>query len=347
MKGRYNGCHMTIYGHILPGAISVARSAERVGYLTEQAKHKLRVIDWCKQNRSNVSLTARHFGHHRESVGIWIKQLKEKGLMGLNEQSKAPKKKRTPTTPNEIVALACKIKKTYPAWSKYKVAEILERDYSLITSDSTVGRIFKRRGLINKKKSEKRRKAALSPKMRFPRGFSISKPGDMVQMDTKYIMLPGGHKLFQFTAIDVLTKYRVLGVYPSLSSRNGAKFLRKCLNEFLFPVLNIQTDNGPEFLKEFEKLCQETNLPHYFTYPRQPKQNTYVERSHGSDKDEFYQFGNIWQNRERMNQEIEKWQNVWNTYRPHQALNYKTPLQYLKEFKNKKLATKNTIILQT
>ena len=347
MKGRYNGCHMTIYGHILPGAISIARSAERAGHLTEQAKHKLKILDWLRDNGNNVSLTARHFGYHRETIGLWIKQLRERGPMGLNEQSRAPKKKRTPTTSSEIVMLACKIKKSYPAWSKYKIQEILERDYDLVTSDSTVGRIFTRRGLINKKKSEKRRKAALRPKSRFPRGFSISKQGDMVQIDTKYIMLPGGKKLHQFTAIDVLTKYRVLGVCPSLSSRNGARFLKKCLDKFPFRILNIQTDNGSEFLKEFEKLCKDIKMPHYFIYPRQPKQNTYVERSHGSDKDEFYQFGNVWQNRDRMNQEIEKWQDVWNTYRPHQALNYKTPLQYLKELKYKKLSTKDTIILQT
>lgn len=338
---------MTIYGNILPGAISIARSVERAGYLTERAKHKLKILDWCRQNKNNISLTSRHFGYNRETIGLWIKQLKEKGPIGLNEQSRAPKKTRIPTTSSETVMLACKIRKSYPAWSKYKIREILEREHNIITSDSTVGRIFKRRGLINKKKSDKRRKAALRPKRRFPRGFSISKPGDMVQMDTKYIMLPGGQKLFQFTAIDVLTKYRILGVYPSLSSRNGTKFLKKCLSEFPFPIQNIQTDNGSEFLKEFEKLCKDINMPHYFIYPRQPKQNTYVERSHGSDKDEFYQLGNIWQDRDKMNQEIGKWQNIWNTFRPHQALNYKTPLQYLKELKFKKLATKDTIILQT
>ncbi len=267
--------------------------------------------------------------------------------MGLNEQSKAPKKKRSPTTPFEPVDLVCQIKKTYPSWGKYKVAEILKRDYDIVTSSSTVGRIFKRKGLIDKKKSRKRRRAALSPKMRFPRGFSVSEPGDMIQIDAKYINLSGGHKLFQFTAIDILTKYRLLGIYPSLSSKNGAKFLRKCLDEFPFSVRNVQTDNGGEFLKEFEKLCQSINLPHYFIYPRQAKQNSYVERSHGSDEYEFYQLGNVWQNRSKMDQEINKWQDIWNSYRPHQALNYKTPIKYLEELKNKKLATKDTIILQT
>jgi len=338
---------MTIYGSILPGAISIARSALRAGQLTERAKYKLKILDWHKTHGGNISATSRHFSITRKTVRLWKKQLKHKGPVGLNEQSKAPKKRRMPTTPPETVMLACRIRRSRPAWSKYKIREIMRKEHDIITSASTIGRILKRRGLISKKKSEKRKKAALRPRRRFPRGYAISRPGDMIQMDTKYIMLPGGRKLFQFTAIDVLTKYRILGVYPSLSSRNGAKFLRKCIDRFPFPIRAAQTDNGPEFLKEFDKLCQMLNLPHYFNYPRHPKQNSYVERSHGSDKDEFYRFGNIWQDKDKMNQEIENWQDVWNNYRPHQALNYKTPSGYLQDLKGRNLPTKNVIILQT
>lgn len=338
---------MIIYGSILPGAISIARSAERTGQLTERAKHKLKALDWHREHGENVSFTARHFGHTRKTVRVWIKQLRIRGPVGLNEQSRAPRKRPAPTTSPETIMRACKIRKQYPAWSKYKIREILKRDYDIAVSASTVGRILKRRGFIDKKKSEKRKKAALRPKRRFPHGFSISQAGDMVQMDTKYIMLPGGKKLYQFTAIDVLTKQRVLGLYPSLSSRNGAEFLKKCIAEFLFEIRNIQTDNGAEFLKEFDKLCQEINIPHYFIYPRHKEQNAYVERSHGSDEQEFYQLGNVWQNKEKMTEVLEKWQNVWNNFRPHEALDYKTPRAYFEELKGRNLATKDVIILQT
>ncbi|MEK9134836.1 MAG: hypothetical protein AAB451_00815 [Patescibacteria group bacterium] len=36
MKGRYNGCRMTIYGTILPGAAAIARSAFLTDKLTER-----------------------------------------------------------------------------------------------------------------------------------------------------------------------------------------------------------------------------------------------------------------------------------------------------------------------
>src|SRR3989344_9050078 len=346
MKGRY-GCRMTIYGHILPGSIRIARLAERAGYLTERAKYKLKILDWHKAHGENISLTARHFGLTRKTTRIWLAQLSRFGPVGLNEKSRAPKNKRQPVTPPDIILQTVKVRKQYPAWSKYKIRTILARDYGIKTSASSVGRILKRRGLIDKKKSAKRRKAALRPKLRFPRGFRIAEAGDMVQMDTKYIMLPAGRKIFQFTAIDVLSKQRVLRVYPSLSSRNGRLFLEECLRVFPFQVKAVQTDNSREFLKEFEGKCRELKLPHYWTHPRTPKENPYAERSHGSDEKEFYQQGNVYQDLELMDRKLKEWEKVWNKIRPHKSLNYRTPDEYLAYLKTNVLPTKNVIILQT
>lgn len=347
MKGRYSGRTMTIYGHVLPGSIRIARLAERTGQLTERAKFKLKILDWHRNHGENISLTSRHFGLTRKPLRKWIDQLRKQGPAGLNEKSKAPKNKRKPTTPVTIFIQVVKIRRQYLAWSKYKIRKILERDYNLKTSASSVGRILKRAGLVDKKKSAKRSKAALKPRLRFPRGFKISRAGDMIQMDTKQIILPGGRKLYQFTAIDVLSKRRVLRVYPSLSSRNGRLFLEECIRVFPFKIRNIQTDNGSEFLKEFNKKCKELNLPHYWIHPRSPKENSYVERSHGSDENEFYQLGNVYQDRGLMNKKLQEWENVWNNIRPHEALDYRTPNEYLDYLKTTNLPTRNTIILQT
>lgn len=346
MKGKYSGCHMTIYGSKVPGMASIARLGNIADKLTDNAKHKLKIIDWHKKHDENISKTARHFGYTRKTIREWLKAFNDSGPLGLNEKDKTPNNLRYPETDPEIELIIVKTRKKHPAWSKYKIARILKRDYGIVISASTAGRVMKRRGLIDKKKSDKRRKAALRPKLRFPRGLSISRPGDMIQMDTKYIMLIGGRKLFQFTAIDVLTKKRILRVYPSLSSRNGRKFLEICIKEFPFKIRAVQTDNGSEFLKEFDKRCKELSIPHYYTYPRTPKQNTYVERSHGSDKEEFYNQGNVYQDRKIMNQKIKEWQDVWNDIRPHQSLNYMTPNEYLNYLKTNNLPTRNTIILQ-
>jgi len=346
MKGKYNGCRMTIYGTILPGAATISRSAALVNLLTERAKYKIKILDWHRSHGNNNSLTARHFGISRMTLYRWIKRLKQYGITGLNEESRKPKQLRQPTTSWNTVIKIVQLRKQYPVWSKYKLRVLLARE-GILVSASTVGRVLKRRGLINLKISKKRRKAALHPKARFPRGLRISQPGDMVQMDTKHIMLPGGKRFYQFTAIDVLTKRKVMRVYPSESSRNGAQFLEECWLGFPFPIKAVQTDNGSTFLKEFDKLCREKGLPHYFIYPRTPKQNTYVEISQGADKKEFYQQGNVCSLLPVMQRKIREWEDIWNNTRPHQALDYLTPSEYLLKLQNSRIPTKNVIVLQT
>jgi transposase InsO family protein len=276
----------------------------------------------------------------------WLKRFNQRGVIGLNEYSRRPKNARRPAAPWPIVARAVELRKQYPAWSKHKLAAIMKRE-GLIVSESTVGRILKRKGLIDKKISRKRRRAALHPKARFPKGLRINQEGQMIQMDTKHIMLIGGRRFYQFTAIDVLSKRKVMRVYPSESSRNGALFLKECIASFPFPIQAVQTDNGAPFLKEFDKLCGELKLPHYFIYPRHPKQNSYVEISHGADKREFYQQGNACSILSEMQKRINAWEDVWNNFRPHEALGQLTPAEYSQRIKIHGLPTKNVIVLQT
>ena len=345
MRGRYSGCHMTIYGYKLPGAVSIARSSFLTDKLTKRAKQKIKILDWCKIHNQNISLASRRFGLDRRTIRSWLKRAKEEGLLGLNDKSHRPHHLRQPTTDSETVFEVVKLRRKYPMWSKYKLATLLKKK-SMFVSSSTIGRILKRRGLINKKISQKRRKSALSPKKRFPHGMRISQPGEMIQIDTKENRIIGGRKLFQFTAIDVLTKQRILDFYPTQTSEHGALFLEHCLKEFPFSIKAIQTDNGHEFLKYFVKLCEERNIVHYFTHPRTPKENAYVEISHGADEREFYQQGNLIPDLNIMKIKIKEWQNVWNKIRPHEALDYLTPDEYLAKCQNGRIPTKDVIVLQ-
>ena len=337
---------MTIYGTLIPYARSIAQGAWKTEHLTQEARHRLKVLDWHRVHGNNASFTARHFGIHRETIAIWYLRLQKGGPVALNERSSRPHRLRSATTSWNVVARIVQLREQYPAWSKHKIRVLLNRE-EITVSASTVGRVLKRKGLINPKASRKRRKAALHPRAIFPHGMRICQAGDMILIDTKYIMLPGGKKYYQFTAIDVLSKRRVLRVYPSQSSRNGALFLQECLASFPFPVKAVQTDNGAPFLKEFEKLCKQRGLPHYFIYPRSPKQNSYVEISHGADEREFYRQGNVHSLLPVMQKKIGEWEYVWNNVRPHAALNYLTPVEYLDRFKQSRLPTRDVIMLQT
>ena len=338
---------MQIYGSILPGAAQIAEYGFVNDKLTEDAKHRLKAVGWHNLHGKNSSLTARHFGLGRNTISRWVKSHNRGGALALNEQSRRPIHLRRPSTPRHIVEQIILVRKEYPTWSKHKIQAYLKWNKRILVSASTVGRVLKRKGLINPKTSRKRQRAALRPKTRFPKGMVISMPGQMIQIDTKYIVVCGGRTYFQFTAIDVLTKRRVLQVYPSQSSRNGAKFLAVCKKEFPFKIINVQTDNGAPFLKYFERACKKLNYKHYFIYPPCPKQNTFVERSHGADEKEFYDQGKKSLLLPVMKRRIKEWQNIWNDKRPHEALGQLTPNMYLARLKEITLATNNYIILQS
>ena len=337
---------MTIYGSILPGSAILARIADKAAHLTIRAKQKLKILDWCKRHNGNISLTSRHFGIDRKTLRRWVKRYNQCGMYSLNDKSHRPHNLRKPTTDISIIIKVIKLRKQYPAWSKYKLKAMLKLE-DINISESTIGRILTRYHLINQKISIKRQKASKRLKKRFVRGLKISSPGDMIQMDTKYIITIGGERMYQFTAIDVLTKLRILRVYRTQIAKNGKNFIDACLKEFPFKIKAIQTDNGSEFMKEFDQYLKQLNIIHYFTYPRHPKQNSYVENSHGSDEKEFYKQGNISSFLKDMQERIINWQNTWNNIRPHQALNYLTPNEYFKKWQTSRLPTKDIITLQT
>lgn len=70
-------------------------------------------------------------------------------------------------------------------------------------------------------------------------------------------------------------------------------------------------------------------MRHVYTKPATPRLNGKVERSHNSDKEEFYQLldykGDI-----DLRKKLKVWENFYNYYRPHGGLSGKTPYEVLK-----------------
>lgn len=346
MRGRYAGCSMTIYGTIIPGAARIAQLAGKVQNLSRRAKERLKIIDWHNSHGQNQSLTSRRFGIDREALREWLKRLKQSGPIGLNDKSHRPHKFRESKLKWETKERILEIRKENPTWSKYIIAAIINNEGAQ-TNPSAVGRYLKKKSLLNQKISKRNQRSAANPKKRFPRDLVIKQPGDMIQIDTKFLIGIGGIRLYQFTAIDVLTKIRILSVSSSLSSKQGAKFLKLCVNKFPFAIKAIQTDNGKEFLNYFDEACQKRKIPHYYIEPRNPKQNSYVERSHLTDEREFYQQGNMRSAVALLQPLIQKWEDKYNTIRPHQSLNYLTPMAYFNNFQKGRIPTKDFIPLQT
>jgi len=117
--------------------------------------------------------------------------------------------------------------------------------------------------------------------------FEKDEPGDSVQVDVKVVKLQR-EKVFQYTAIDVCTRFRVLRLYPRQNQQTSLEFLEEERRGLPFPIRKLQCDNGSEFPLAFKLAVEAAGIRHRYIKPRRPQQNGKVERSHRVDQEEFW-----------------------------------------------------------
>lgn len=93
--------------------------------------------------------------------------------------------------------------------------------------------------------------------------------------------------------------------------------------------LRIRVDNGPEFISDRLQLwCEERNIQLQFIQPGKPVQNAFIERNNGSLRRELldaYHFFTL----QEVRLMAEEWRQDYNCSRPHQALGFVPPLEYI------------------
>jgi transposase InsO family protein len=307
-----------------------ARWLDDAPSLSKKGKLRLSWIEYWTAHGNNVSLTCRHFGIARTTLMRWLARYDRYDLTTLEDRSTAPRSRRTPTIALSTVDLVLQIRDERPAWSKYKLSVVLERDFGVGVSASSVGRILTRHGRIEAKASARRKRAAVgrNKRMRRPKDLTPTAPGELVQVDTKHLNLPWSKKRYHFEAIDLATRMKVSGVANTASSKSAAAFLVEALERFPFHVKAIQTDNGSEFAHLFERACVDAGIPHYLSYPRCPKQNAWVERVIRTAQDELYLYHDTPVSIAEHAELLAWFDRDYNEVRPHQSLGYLTPAEY-------------------
>ena len=159
-------------------------------------------------------------------------------------------------------------------------------------------------------------------------------PGHHVQVDVKFLdfKAASGEKVrrFQYTAIDDATRIRALKVYEKHTQQNAIDFLDEVVRKFPFRIQTIRTDNGHEFQAKSHWHVEDLGMTHSYIKPRMPRLNGKVERSHLTDKEEFYQLLSYTDDVD-LNEKLREWESFYNYHRPHGSLNGKTPYEVLKE----------------
>jgi putative transposase len=126
----------------------------------------------------------------RSTLYRWQKRLDKRGLIGLEDGDRRPKRVRRPQWSPELAEAVLKLREAHPGMGKEKLWVLLRRK-DIHTSVSTVGRILKRlkaRGVLREPPRNgitKRKRRLVRPyATRKPKEYCAKKPGDLVQVDT-------------------------------------------------------------------------------------------------------------------------------------------------------------------
>lgn len=319
---------MNTCGALMPGAVGLARI--QTG-LSREAKQRVAWFDYYRTHGEGAALTCRHFGISRNTFHKWKRRYNPRFLSSLEDHSRRPGTVRQSKVPQEHVFLVKRLRRQYPYYSKYKLAVIVKRDHEVILSASTVGRIIKKHNLFFKPKypAKKRRYAAKQAieRQHLPRDYGITKPGDLVESDTKHLPFLG-KKRYAFVAVDCVGKGVTITLSRTPSSVQNAALIKKTKDAFPFSIKAWENDHGPENLKDFHATLATEEIPHYFAYPYCPNDKPYVERVIGTLEREFIQRGNLVSDIVEQQKRIDVWLDEYHNFRPHQSLGYLTPNEY-------------------
>lgn len=195
-----------------------------------------------------------------------------------------------------------------------KMKLLVKRRLGLDISTTIIYRYYRKRKLIRK------------PQRRLPwyepikEKITVSKPGQGVQMNIKYVYVRGKRN-FQFSVFDPYSKQYFFLVFPRKESRNAITTFQKAERYFGFRIASVQSDNGSEFRGCFHVWLARKEIRHYFIPKKSPWWNANVERVHRTIDEEYYH------NPKRIWNSPYEWLRYYNKERIHLSLNGLTPYE--------------------
>jgi transposase InsO family protein len=302
--------------------------------LSKAAKQRLRWLDYRKTH--TVTQTCLHFDIPRSTLHRWTKRFDPRDLSTLEDRSSRPRTVRQRTWGARDVAAVLAVRERYPRWGKAKLAVLLARQ-GICLSVSMIGRIL--RYLRQRRLLVEPRPARATPRScharpharRKPKGVPIprERPGDLVEIDTMHLSPLPGVVRSHFSAVDVVSRYGVVGVRGSATAGTARDFLAEVRTRAPFPIKAIQIDGGSEFMAEFEAECQGAGIALWVLPPHSPKLNGHVERMNRTFREEWWECYEGEIDVPSMQHAGRDGAAMYNEVRPHQALGMRTPIEFL------------------
>jgi transposase InsO family protein len=178
--------------------------------------------------------------------------------------------------------------------------------------------------------------------------ISELKVGSLWHVDS-IILHYTGFKRTIITAIDEVSRIGYARVYNTQSSKNAEDFLHR-LNYLTEGTLSVMhSDNGSEFEGLFKKACELKDIKQIYSRTRTPKDNAKNERFNRTIQDEWLEDADIdMEDTNKANRSLTEWLIEYNTRRPHEALNYDCPVEYVERLiDNESLINSSNVLTTT
>lgn len=252
------------------------------------------------------------FGISKKTYYKWYKR--DHGL-GSNQYKNRAEHPQTKIHGNARVLLV-EAKERYN-YGPQKMQDYLKEKTGVVVSTTAIYKFMKKRRLIRK---PQKKQAWYSP-MKQP--YVALRPGENVQLDTKYVPGKDGSWEYQYRFIDTVSNMQYAVNKWFKDARTTIKTFEAAIRSFPFPITGIQTDNGSEFRGVFHEYLVRMHIPHRYIPKRSAPWNGKVERANRSVDDEFYL------NPRRPWKHLYQYTRWYNYERPHRGkgMNGMTPYQ--------------------
>lgn len=280
----------------------------------------------------NVSETARYFGISRKCLHQWLSRFDPKFIQSLEEKSRRPHTLRkwmvTPKEEQQIKA----IREKHLAWGKKKLKIIYFKEYKEKISTWKIERVIRKHHLYpdpsEHKKLVKRRKSQRKRVRIHTIDTTQYEPGKLWHVDSVLVDWYG-QKRSILTGIEDKTKLAYARVYKHHSSRSAADFLKRLVYLSDGDISIVHSDNGSEFAGEFEQATKDLSLFQVYSRVRTPNDNPSLERFNRTIQEEWLALSEVGLNDiPEANHDLTNWLVEYNSVRPHETLDYLTPIEY-------------------
>ena len=287
--------------------------------------------------KENASLTSHHFGISRKTFYKWFNCFKESrwDVESFRDESRRPHKVRSWEVTLQQEERIKRLRRRYMYYGKNKLKVLYRKGYNEEISTWKIERVIREYKLYpdkikQAKTARKQARARQNPKRRIQQLKKEEKLWFLLQLDT-IVIYWGKVKRYIITAVDHASKLGYARMYKTKSSKAAADFLHRLQYLVQQRIENTQMDNGSEFAHLFVKAADRLGINRFYSRVRTPKDNPEVERFNETLEYEWLYNGNLTTNCSELNQGLTNWLIEYNFNRPHETLDYLTPIEYIEK----------------